>query len=96
VLAFVAGVALPVLSAGILVNETLRVTVGSSIPMDAAPSPHSIRVAATALAAVGLAACIAVALDRSASRRDRRFYLLFSLLDLALSAAWAAFWVHFG
>ena len=90
---FLLGVALPVLSVGILINEVMRVTVGAFIPMDAVLSISNRRFLGAAIAGVGFAVCLSVALDRSASRRDRKFFLVFLLINLTLAGAWTVFWI---
>ena len=95
VITFLLGAALPLLSVGILVNEVMRVTVGTSIPMDAVLSISNRRFLGTAIVGLGLAVCLPVALDRSASPRDKRFYRGFLLINLGLAAAWTVFWIGF-
>ena len=93
VVTFILGVALPVLSSGILINEVMRVTVGPLIPMDAVLSIPNRRFLGTAIVGLGFAVCLSVALDRSASPRDKRFFRGFLLVNLALAAAWTGFWL---
>lgn len=94
IVTFIVAVALPLLSAGILINETMRVTVGTLVPMDAAFNLHLTRVLGTALVGLGFAASLAAGLDRASPARDRTFYRVFLLVNLALGMGWLLFWIY--
>lgn len=91
VVTFILGVALPVLSAGILINEVLRETVGAYVPMDAVLSGLTRIILGSSAVALGVATCLTVSFEHSESRRSRRFYRVFLLVNLALGIAWAVF-----
>jgi hypothetical protein len=90
---FVASVAFGTLSAGILINEILRVVAGSQLIMDVPLSLAGRRILGTSLAAIGFAVSIAGARDRSAPEGARQLYLAFIFADLALTIGWVAFWI---
>ena len=94
VITFIIGVALPVLSAGILINEVLRETIGAYVPMDALLSGLTRLVLGSAAVTLGFTTCLAASFERSASRRTRRFYRVFLLVNLALGIGWILFLTH--
>ena len=94
VITFIIGVALPVLSAGMLVNEVLRETVGACIPMDAVLSGGTTRVLGASAVALGFVMCLVLSFERSTSPHSRRFYRLFLVVNLVLGVGWAVLLVR--
>ena len=94
VVTFIMGVALPVLSAGILINEVLRETMGAYVPMDALLSGLTRLILGTSAVALGFAVCLAVSFERSESRGVRTFYRVFLVVNLALGVGWILFLTH--
>jgi len=92
VLAFVTAVVFPLVSAGILVIEILRLFPDLIVGTDAVMSVGLRRLVGSTLAGLGVAACAALALDRTAPRRERRFHLIFLAVNVLVAAGWLLFW----
>ena len=92
VITFIAVVVFPLLSAGILCLEILRLTPDVTAGMDAVLSVGMRRGLGVSMAGLGLAASTALAFDRSGTARDRRFHRLFLAVNLAVALGWLAFW----
>ena len=91
-LGFLAAVALPMLSAGILVIEVMRLADLPLLMMDTVLSGVGRRILGLTLAAVGFAACIGFAFDRSSPEHVRRLHRAFLFVNLALTTLWLIFW----
>ncbi|HUW58596.1 MAG TPA: hypothetical protein VMZ92_18310 [Planctomycetota bacterium] len=89
VITFIIGVALPVLSAGILINEVLRETVGAYIPMDAVLSAATTRLLGASSVLLGFAMCLPLSFERGADPHSRPLYRVFLVVNLALGVGWA-------
>ena len=70
----------------------MPVTIGKWVAMDVVVSLSTRRLLGASLAALGVAACVVLAFERSSERRERRFYLIFLPINLLLDAGRALFW----
>ena len=91
---FILAVAVPLLSAGLLINDIMVRYCAGLFPLGDVMSNHFIRLAGPVMPVLGGLTCFYLAFSGTSTRVDRRFYRGFLAVNVGTLVAWTAYLMY--